>query len=71
MSARTSALTLSLYLGTTYYGNWTFGSGITIMARNQLPSSGRNTQVITSAGKTFSGGISLTPTAARSNSLMR
>jgi hypothetical protein len=59
MSARTSALTLSLGAGQTIYGNWTFGSGITISGAQILTFSGRNTQVITSAGKTFSGGITV------------
>jgi hypothetical protein len=57
MSARTSALTLSLGAAQTIYGNWTFGSGITISGAQTLTFSGRNTQVITSAGKTFSGGV--------------
>jgi hypothetical protein len=61
MSARTSALTLSLGVGAaqTIYGNWTFGSGITISGAQTLTFSGRNTQVITSAGKTFSWGITI------------
>jgi hypothetical protein len=59
MSLRTSALTLSLATGYSIYGNWTFGSGITISGAQNLTFSGRNTQVITSAGKTFSGGITI------------
>jgi hypothetical protein len=59
MSARTSALTLSLSAGYAVYGNWTFGSGITATGAQTLAFSGRNTQVITSAGKTFSGSISV------------
>jgi hypothetical protein len=59
MSARTSALTLSLSAGYAVYGDWTFGSGITISGGQTLTFSGRNTQVITSAGKTFSGSISV------------
>jgi fibronectin-binding autotransporter adhesin len=59
MSARTSALTLSLGAAQTIFGNWTFGSGITISGIQILTFSGRNTQVITSAGKTFSGGITV------------
>jgi hypothetical protein len=59
MSARTSALTLSLATGYSIYGNWTFGSGITISGGQILTFSGRNTQVITSAGKTFSGPITV------------
>lgn len=59
MSARTSALTLSIASGQRIYGNWTFGSGITISNTGVLTFSGRNTQVITSAGKTFSGGVTV------------
>ena len=59
MSARTSALTLTLGVAQTIYGNWTFGSGITISGALTLTFSGRNTQVITSAGKTFSGRITV------------
>lgn len=59
MSARTSALTLSVNTGQVVYGNWTFGSGITMSGTPALTFSGRNTQVITSAGKTFSGAITV------------
>jgi hypothetical protein len=51
-SARTSALTLTTSTGNFIYGNWTLGSGITLSATT-LTFSGRNTQVITSAGKTL------------------
>ena len=57
MSARTTALTLSVGSAPIIYGNWTFGSGITISGTQTLTFSGRNTQVITSAGKTFTGPI--------------
>ncbi len=59
MSARTSALTLTLGAAQAIYGNWTFGSGITISGNFTLTFSGRNTQVITSAGKTFVGVIEI------------
>jgi hypothetical protein len=59
MSARTSALTLNLIAGPIIFGNWTNGSGITISGGQSLTFSGRNTQVITSAGKTFSGPITV------------
>ena len=59
MSARTSALTLSLGAAQAIYGNWTFGSGITISGAQTLTFSGRNTQVITNAGKTFSGDVTV------------
>jgi hypothetical protein len=58
MSARTSALTLS-HVGYSIFGNWTFGSGITMTGVSITVFSGRNTQVITSAGKAFSGGITV------------
>jgi hypothetical protein len=59
MSARTSALTFGLIAIQTIYGNWTFGSGITMSGTQTLIFSGRNAQVITSAGKTFSGAINI------------
>jgi hypothetical protein len=59
MSARTTALTLALTAGYSIYGNWTFGSGITLSGALTLTFSGRNTQVITSAGKTFSGAVTV------------
>jgi hypothetical protein len=58
MSARTSALTLSTF-GYSIYGNWTFGSGITMTGVSSTVFSGRNTQIITSAGKTFSGALNV------------
>lgn len=55
--ARTSALTLTLGAAQTVHGNWTLGSGVTFGGTQNLIFSGRNTQVITSAGKTFSGPV--------------
>jgi hypothetical protein len=57
MSARTSALTLTLAAAQSIYGNWTFGSGITVTGSFSLQFFGRGTQVLTSAGKTLSGGL--------------
>ena len=54
MSARTSALTLSVSAGQTIYGNWINGSGTTVSGSQTTTFSGRNTQTITSAGKAFS-----------------
>jgi len=54
MSARTNALTISFSSDTTVYGNWTNGSGITLSGTANLTFSGRNTQTITGAGRTFS-----------------
>jgi hypothetical protein len=59
MSARTSALTLNRGSLQTIYGNWINGSNITISGAQQFTFSGRNTQVITSAGKTFLGDIAV------------
>jgi hypothetical protein len=59
MSGRTSAMTLAIGAGFTIYGDWKNGSGTTLSTVNTLTFSGRNTQTITSAGKTFSGGITV------------
>jgi len=59
MSGRTSAMTLTLNTTQTIYGNWSFGSGVTITNAQDLTFSGRNTQTITSAGKQFSGSITV------------
>ncbi len=58
MSGRTSAMTLSVgnYL---IYGDWTNGSGTTVSGLNALTFSGRNTQTITSAGKSMGAWISV------------
>lgn len=52
MSARTSAMTLAT-TAFTIYGNWKNGSGTTLSGTAALTFSGRNTQTITSASKTF------------------
>jgi hypothetical protein len=52
MSGRTSAMTLAT-IAFNIYGNWTNGSGTTLSSSGALTYSGRNTQTITSAGKTF------------------
>jgi hypothetical protein len=54
MSARTSALTINFNGLTLIHGNVILGSGVTITGSSGVVLSGRNTQVITSAGKTFS-----------------
>ena len=53
MSGRTSAMTLSFGNAQNAYGNWINGSGTTITGNNVLSFVGRNTQTITSAGKTI------------------
>ena len=52
MSGRTSAMTLAT-TAFTIYGNWINGSGTTLSGTAALTYSGRNTQTITSASKTF------------------
>ena len=59
MSTRTNAVTLSLGAAQTIYGDWTNGSGTTLSGAQTLTLSGRNTQTITSASKTFAGGITV------------
>ena len=55
MSARTNAMTLATgAVAPTIYGSWTNGSGTSITG-SAFTFSGRNTQTITSAGKTFPG----------------
>ena len=52
MSGRTSSMTLAT-TAFAIYGNWTNGSGTTLSGTAALTYSGRNTQTITSATKTF------------------
>jgi len=60
MSTRTNAMTLTNgTVATTIYGDWTNGSGTTIAGTSALVFSNRNTQTITSAGKTFTQPITI------------
>lgn len=59
MGTRTNAMTLSLATGYTVYGNWTNGSGTTLSGAQVLTFSSNSTQTIASAGKTFSGAITV------------
>jgi hypothetical protein len=59
MSGRTTAMTCVNASGFTFYGNWTFGSGVTMSAGSTFSMSGRNTQTITSASRTFNSPISV------------
>jgi hypothetical protein len=59
MSTRTNAMTLAGSTGYAVYGNWVLGSGVTQSYSGTLTFSGRNTQTITSAGKTLSGAITI------------
>ncbi len=57
-STRTLAMTLQLN-ASTHYGDFVLGSGVTMSNASPLTFSGRSTQTITSAGKTFSGNITV------------
>jgi len=59
MSTRTNAATISISSGNVLYGNLVTGSGVTYSGAQIVTFSGRNTQTITSAGKQFSGGITI------------
>jgi hypothetical protein len=59
MSGRTTAMTLGGSTAYAVYGNWVLGSGVTQSYSGALSFSGRNTQTITSAGKTLSGAITV------------
>lgn len=55
MSARTSAITLSISLNNPYiYGSWKNGTGVTLAGGANLTFAGRGTNQLTSAGRTFS-----------------
>ena len=58
MSARTAAMTLAT-TAFTIYGDWKNGTGTTLSGTTALTFSGRNTQTITSAGKTFTQPITI------------
>jgi hypothetical protein len=61
MSARTSN-TMTLNFGSggfTFYGDFINGTGVTLTANATANFSGRNTQTITSAGKSFAGRITI------------
>ena len=57
-STRTLAMTIN-FNTSTYYGDFILGSGVSMIGASVATFSGRNTQTITSAGKTFSGGITI------------
>lgn len=57
MSARTSAMTLGGFGSRRIHGNWTNGSGTTISSTGFMVFQGRNTQTLTSAGKSFNSGV--------------
>lgn len=59
MSTRTNAMTLAGSTTYVFYGNFIFGSGVTRTYSGTLQFSGRNTQTITSAGKSFANNFSI------------
>lgn len=60
MSARTSAMNFTNSTNAiTIYGDWKNGSGTTLPGTAAFTFSGRNTQTITSAGKSFGSGITI------------
>ena len=60
MSTRTNAMTFAIATSPAIYGNWTNGSGTAMSGSGTLSFSGRNTQIITSAGKSFGTPINIT-----------
>jgi hypothetical protein len=60
MSTRTNAMTFAIATSPAIYGNWTNGSGTAMSGSGTLSFSGRNTQTITSAGKSFGTPINIT-----------
>jgi hypothetical protein len=52
-SARTTGITIFHSASTTFYGNYTLGSGVTVNDAASQTFSGRGTQTFTSAGKTI------------------
>jgi len=59
MSGRTSVMAIAVNNASTIYGNWTNGSGTSITGGSNITFAGRNTQTITSAGKTFGSSITI------------
>lgn len=63
MSNRNGSALVTLATGTTtptIYGNWINGTGTTLTGTGQMTFAGRGSQTITSAGKTFTQGITVT-----------
>ena len=52
-SAKTTTVNFNVQISPTVYGNWTNGSGVTIITLNSITFSGGGTQTITSAGRPF------------------
>jgi hypothetical protein len=59
MSARTLAMEIVNFSGVTMYGSWANGSGTTYSSAANLTFSGRGSNTITSAGKTFATSITI------------
>lgn len=58
-SSRTSSISVGVNVGNTIYGNWANGSSMSFTGNSPLTFSGGTTQTITSAGRTFSCGITV------------
>lgn len=59
MSSRTTAMTLATSATPVVYGNWVNGTGVTLSGTNQITFSGRTSQTLTSAGRTFTQGFTV------------
>jgi hypothetical protein len=59
MSGRTSAMTLSTAQPSFVYGSWTNGSGTALSGSGTITFAGEGTKTITSAGKSFTGDITI------------
>lgn len=59
MGSRTTAIRFQTAFNLDVYGNFTCGSGTVLSDNAGLTFTGRNTQTITSAGKTFSGNLTV------------
>ena len=57
MSTRTNAMTLAGSTAYTVYGDWKFGTGVNMTHSGTKTFSGRNTQTITTLGKSFAFGF--------------
>jgi hypothetical protein len=59
MSGRTTAMTLASNVNPVIYGNWVNGSGTALSGTGTLTFSGRTSQTLTSAGKTFTQSVTV------------
>lgn len=59
MSARTSAMTLSMSTTTRFYGSFTAGTGVTLAGGGPVTFTGRSTQTVTSNGVSFAPAVTI------------